>query len=149
MKRSWLNNGAKSVARGSTFKTRGAPLARSEIAKRRGISPASMAQREKVAGLRSIVSGEPHCTPTHLWPRGRGGCDDALCVVPTTFHEHRLFDDGRLDLLPHLLAAGCVAEIQHALGHCDGSLIQLLERLTGQRWAPADLSPEPDERNMT
>jgi hypothetical protein len=52
----------------------------------------------------------------HLWPRGRGGCDDALCVLPACWECHRLFDEGKLDLL-----AGIVrehkAEIAHAQLH--------------------------------
>lgn len=124
-RRSRLTPGAKSIARGSTF-------ARATSA----ISPASNAQRAKVRGARSITGAAGPCDPAHLWARGRGGCDLPACVVALTRDEHRAFDAGELDLLPFLVRDGRVAEMQHALEHADGNLIGLLERLTGQRWAP-------------
>lgn len=139
MNRSELGNGAKSMARGSTFNIVRSALRRSPPKPRsRPVSPASPAQRAKVTDARSIVSAEPAGPPAHLWPRGRGGCDDPLCVIPLTPAEHRRFDDGDLDLLPYLLAHGLVGELQHALGHADGNLIALLQRVTGVRWVPGD-----------
>ena len=105
---------------------------------RHAISPSSPAQRAATLRKNSVVSGEWPCDPAHLWPRGKGGCDDPLCTVPLTRPEHRAFDDGELDILPHLLAAGCVAELCHALEHARGDLVGLLNRLTGERWVPEE-----------
>jgi hypothetical protein len=105
--------------------------------RRRSFTPASAAQRAALDGARSVVSGATEgLQPAHLAARARGGCDDPLCSVPLTAPEHRLFDDGQLDLLPHLIRAGRTAEIAHALIHYDGHLVSLLTRLTGKRWAP-------------
>ena len=97
---------------------------------------ASPQQRLKVKDAPSVVSGEYGCDPMHIWPRSLGGCDDPLCVVPATRSEHRDFDLGQLDLLPHLVRQGCVEELLHALGHANGSLTRLLHRVTGVRWRP-------------
>src|SRR5690606_13786416 len=88
--------------------------------KRRPVSPASPEQRQKVKGARAIVSGKTPCDPAHIVSRSLGGCDDPLCVAPLTREEHRAYDRGELDLLPHLIAHGYVAELQHALGHYRG-----------------------------
>ena len=53
----------------------------------------------------------------------------ALC----RFRCHRAFDDGHLDLLPHLEPRHR-RELAHALAHL--GLIELLERLTAERWGP-------------
>lgn len=73
--------------------------------------------------------------PAHLWPRGLGGCDDELCVVPLcrTFDGsgcHRLYDDGKLDLLPKL-EPHYRRELAHAVVH--GGLVAVYERVTGDR----------------
>lgn len=112
-------------------------------AKRQPISAASPEQRAKRNNGASIVSGETRgLDAAHLCPRGLGGCDDPLCVVPLTRAEHVAFDRAdpqtgkRLDLLPYLVAHGCHAELAHALGHYRGDLIALLERVTGEKWMP-------------
>lgn len=113
------------------------PLKRtSKPAKRRTISPASPEQRVKVRDAVSIVSAQGPCDPAHLWPRGRGGCDHADCVVPLTREEHRAFDAGELDLLPYLQTypVGMRPEVAHALTHCD--LLALVHRLSGEHYAP-------------
>lgn len=112
----------------------------SERARAKGgvIGECSEEQRAKVRGVGSLISGEGPCDPAHLWPRGAGGCDHELCVVPLIRTEHRAFDDGKLDLLPFLLAHGLTAEIQHALGHANGDLIGLLHRLTGVLYVPRE-----------
>ena len=97
------------------------------------MSPASAAQRAKVAGRKCLVCGRVPCDPAHLVARSVGGCDEADCVVPMCRPCHRAFDDGRLDLLPHL-EPRYRAEIAHAVLHV--SLVALLRRLTGERWAP-------------
>jgi hypothetical protein len=124
---------AQSLNRGTAFRGR-----------RKPISPASKAQRDRVAGRACLVCGQAQSEwvavdPAHLWPRGRGGCGSDLCVVPLcrTFDGgcHRLFDDGRLDVLPYL-AGRYTPELCHALEHAEGNLLGLLQRLTGERWVP-------------
>lgn len=108
----------------------------------RGISEASPEQRAKVKDRVSILGGEGPCDPCHIWPRSLGGCDDPLCVFPATREEHRAFDQGHLDVLPALLAHGYVAELQHALGHANGDLLALLERVTGDTYVPRLRDPD-------
>lgn len=98
------------------------------------ISAASELQREKVRDRRCIVSGKSPADPAHLWPRSLGGCDDPLCTVPLHRSVHRPFDEGKQDILPQLIAHGYIEEIQHAVGHANGDLIAVLERLTAGRW---------------
>lgn len=103
---------------------------------RPSFTPASDAQRDKVRGAVSIVSGETPCDPAHLWPRGLGGCDDPLCVVALTRLEHRAFDDGALDVLPYLIARGLWAELAHMVGVHHVDPLAMLQRLTGERYVP-------------
>ena len=93
---------------------------------RRGISEASVVQREKVAGARCLACGRVPCDPGHLVPRSLGGCDEADCVVPLCRPCHRDFDERRLDLLPYLEPRHR-AELAHALLHV--GLVGLLRRL--------------------
>lgn len=130
-------------ARRTARARRPAPRPRAELVTRapkqrsRAVSPASPEQRAKRSSQASIVSGATKgLDPAHLCSRARGGCDDALCIVSLTRAEHRAFDAGELDLLPHLVKAGCVEEIAHAVHHYRGNLPALLARLTGQRWTP-------------
>jgi hypothetical protein len=143
MKRSPLSPGAKALERGSTFASRGEglqrrtpPRAASPAKPRASFTPASPAQRAAVAGRGSIVSGETPVDAAHLTPRAWGGCDDPLCVVPLTRAEHRAFDDGRLDILPFLIAHGCWAELAHAVEAHRMDPIALLHRCTGERYVP-------------
>jgi hypothetical protein len=137
VKRLPLDAGAKSRERGSTFATQPTPLKRSTARpRRRPISEASPEQRAKTAGAVSIISATGPCDPAHLWPRGLGGCDSADCVVPLTREEHRAFDDGRLDLLPHLIAQGCWVELAHAVLAHQVDPIALVHRTTGERYVP-------------
>ena len=62
-------------------------------------------------------------------PRSLGGCGDALCVVPLCRSCHRDYDQGRLDLLPHLESAWR-AQVAHAVGHV--GLIGALRRISGR-----------------
>ena len=100
------------------------------------LSLASEEQRRKVAGLACLVCGAcDGVDPAHLTPRSRGGCDHPDCVVPLCrFRCHRAFDDGRLDLLPYVEPRHRLG-LAHTLQHV--GLIELLERLTAERWAPA------------
>lgn len=105
-------------------------------------------QREKVAGLACLYCGAGASDyvaidPAHLWPRGKGGCDDELCVGPLCRYSngegcHRLFDEGKLDLLPRLLDHGYFPEIAHAIEAHQLSPLTLLERLTGSEWVERD-----------
>lgn len=102
--------------------------------RRSGFTPASPAQREKARIEPCVVSGDEVVygaiiDPAHLCARAHGGCDSELCVVPLRRDLHRRFDDGDLDLLPHLIGRR-VPELCHALEHYDGSLILLARRLS-------------------
>jgi hypothetical protein len=104
----------------------------------RAISPASPEQKAKVKRIGfCIVTGDMEgLTPAHLWPRGMGGCDHEDCIVPLHYEEHRLFDEHKLDLLPHLLAHHCWVELAHMVEAHHVDPIHMVERLTGERWAP-------------
>jgi hypothetical protein len=106
---------------------------------RTAVSPASDAQRLKVAGKACLVCRKQPVDPAHLWPRSLGGCDHPDCVVPLDRRCHRAYDRGELDLLPYL-EPGYRVELAHALEHL--SLVALLRRVTGTRWTPC----ENDER---
>lgn len=110
--------------------------------RRGGISPASPPQREKVANALCIVTGQEGCDPMHLLPRSLGGCDDPLCVVPATRQVHYLYEEGKLDILPALLARGLYAEIAHLTEAHHQSPKMVLERLTGLPYVADELSPE-------
>jgi hypothetical protein len=102
---------------------------------RKPFSPASEAQRSKVAGQACLICGRRPVDPAHLVPRSLGGCDDIACVVPLCRPCHRAYDLGRLDLLPYL-EPRWRPELAHALMHL--GLFRLLRRVTGCRWMPAD-----------
>lgn len=110
---------------------RTAGLSRRTPTKRRGFTPASPAQRERVQDRPCVVCGSSEVEPAHLAARAQGGCDDSLCVIPLCRHDHRLFDDNAMELLPHLEAAGLREEIGHAVVHL--GLIGALHRLTLER----------------
>lgn len=135
MKRTGINPGSLSLERGSTFSTPRSELKKTATkTKRRAISPASPEQRAKVREQVSIVSGESPCDPCHVWPRGMGGCDHPDCVIPLTRSEHQAFDEGRLDVLPFLVAHGMWAELAHPISEHRVDPVSLLQRLTGVRW---------------
>jgi hypothetical protein len=119
----------KSAPRGAAWLERRTPLERTPV------SPASAAQRAKVRGLACLVCGGRPVDPAHLVPRSLGGCDHPACALALCRACHAAFDRGRLDLLPHL-EPDHRAEPAHALSHL--SLLALLRRLTGTRWAPAE-----------
>jgi hypothetical protein len=97
------------------------------------VSPASPAQRAKVAGQVCLLCGGRPVDPAHLVPRSLGGCDLPECVVPLDRRCHRAYDRGELDLLPHL-EPRYRAELAHGLQHV--GLLVLLRRISGARWAP-------------
>jgi hypothetical protein len=100
---------------------------------RRPVSPASEAQRAKVADRACLVCGARPVDPAHLVPRALGGCDEPDCTVPLCRRCHRVYDRGELALLPHL-EPGERVELAHGLTHL--SLIALLQRVSATRWAP-------------
>lgn len=134
MKQTRLGIGEKSRERGSTFATSRSELRRTEAPerkraprRRRAISPASPAQREKVRLNPFCVNCGRELAdwlaidPGHLCPRGMGGCDSPLCTVGLcrTFDGsgcHRNFDDGKLDLLP-VLEPRYREEVAHCVLH--------------------------------
>lgn len=101
-----------------------------------GFTPASADQRAKVKGEVSITGEPGPCDPAHLTPRKHGGCDDPLCTVPLTRAEHRAFDDGKLDILPYLIAGQRWEEIGHMTSAHRMDPFAVIHRLTGQRIAP-------------
>jgi hypothetical protein len=110
---------------------------------RGGFTEASMAQRRKVATLACLNCPGGPCHPAHVVSRQRGGCDHEDCVVPLCPECHRLYDDGRLDLLPLLMAKARNVrqrhaaddlehpELGHAVGHLGPAAFQVI---TGRRW---------------
>jgi hypothetical protein len=66
-------------------------------------------QRERIESQVCIVCGEwfDACEPAHVVPRGHPkmsavSADDVRAVVPLCHADHRLFDEGKIDLLPYL-----------------------------------------------
>jgi hypothetical protein len=66
-------------------------------------------QKERCAEQCCIVCGGYFnlCTPAHVVPRGHPkmsdlDADDVRAVVPLCFSDHRLFDEGAIDLPPYL-----------------------------------------------
>lgn len=98
-------------------------------------TPASPAQRLKVAHAACIVCCTTPCDPAHLTPRSFRGCDHEACVIPLCREHHRAFDDGRLDLLPWLSGRCFEAELAHMQGHYADPL-SVIFRLSGMRWVP-------------
>jgi hypothetical protein len=118
---------------------RGNPLKASALkTARRAISPASAAQKAKVQriGFCIVTGSTENLDPAHLWPRGMGGCDHEDCVVVLRRDMHRRLDAHELDLLPYLISHNCWAELAHMIEAHHVDPIHMVERLTGERWAP-------------
>ena len=106
---------------------------------------ASPAQRAKVKGLACVGCGKEAggawaIDPMHVWPRGKGGCDDPACVLPgcrnvyTGEGCHRAFDNGELDLLPRLAGSEAWAlEQAHPIAKHGVGLVELVKRLGGNQ----------------
>ena len=123
----------KGLARRTAFRRSGWLRRRTPL-ERPAVSPASRAQRTKVAGRECLVCGARPVDPAHLVPRSLGGCDQPDCVVPLDRCCHRAYDRGELDLLPYL-EPRYRGELAHGLRHA--GLLALLRRVSGARWAPA------------
>jgi hypothetical protein len=121
----------KALGRRSTLRRSGGLRRRTPL-RRSAVSPASRAQRAKVAGQACVVCGGRPVDPAHLIPRSLGGCDQPDCVVPLDRRCHRAYDRGQLDLLPSL-EPRYRAELAHGLLHL--GLLGLLGRISGTRWA--------------
>jgi hypothetical protein len=105
------------------------PLQQKTALQRTTSLAASDQQRAAVAGRPCIACGRTRrIDPADLIPRSLGGCDDPLCVVPACRVCHRAYDQGQLDLLPHLEPAWR-AQVAHAVGHV--GLIGALRRISG------------------
>lgn len=117
-------------------------LARGKLMQRTDSFAASRHQREKAHHIGCIVCGlqshETRIDPAHVLSRALGGCDAAMCVVPLCAKHHDQYDQGELDLLPHMTNGQYVEELQHALGHMNGNIIGLLRHISGRRWEPVD-----------
>jgi hypothetical protein len=66
-------------------------------------------QKARVSGQTCIVCGSwfDKCEAAHVIPRGHSkmspvAADDPRAVVPLCPWDHRLYDEGKIDLLPHL-----------------------------------------------
>jgi hypothetical protein len=113
----------------------------------RGFAVANV-QRAKVKVLVCVGCGlgvEPDTAsnwtidPAHLWPRGLGGCEDELCVVPLCRHLyvpqkgcHYAYDNGELNLHGKLVDRGYWKEMAHVIGGHEVSPLTLANRLTGE-----------------
>lgn len=99
---------------------------------RRPVSPASSAQRRKVAGKACIVCAGSPCHPAHTIDRSLcpEGAEDPRAVVPLCPTHHRSYDEGHLSLLEHL-EPHYRAELAFAVERF--GLVSTLERLTNDR----------------
>lgn len=101
---------------------------------------ASAEQRRKVAGLGCLVCGRSPVDPAHVVPRRFGGCDSPDCVVPLCRTHHRMFDTGRLALVPYL-GREVERELRHALTHVGcGDLEAALWHGWPAPWAGGELT---------
>jgi hypothetical protein len=105
--------------------------------KRKGISPATPEQREKVKDLGCVVCGKGPCHPMHLIDRSLAPSagDDVRAVVPGCPLHHREYDEGGLDLSPYL-EPRWRAELAWAVEAV--GLFAALKRITNRRWTPVE-----------
>lgn len=134
-RRTPLGAGAKSRERGSTFAAEPTELKRTAPRKRgRGISPASPAQRSKIAAEVCVVCQSELVHPAHVIDRSLGGDDDPRAVIALCPLHHREYDDGSLSILEYL-EPHYRTELAYAVELV--GLITALERITNQRWRAA------------
>jgi hypothetical protein len=97
-------------------------------------------QRSRVADRACIVCGKHagNCHPAHLIPRAASpsdSADDERMTVPLCPVCHPEYDEGQLDLLPHLepyWRDAIIAAVE-AVG-----LMAALKRITKRRWVPEE-----------
>lgn len=131
-RRTPLGPGAKSRERRSTFAAKSTELKRTAPSKRsRGISPASPAQRSKIASEVCVVCQSELVHPAHLIDRSLGGDDDPRAIVALCPLHHREYDDGHLSILEYL-EPHYRAELSYAVELV--GLITALERITNRKW---------------
>lgn len=132
-RRSPLGAGKKSLDRGTTFAAKPTELKRTAAPrKRRSISPASTAQREKIrTEAACIVCQSELVHPAHVIDRSLGGDDDPRAVVPLCPLHHREYDDGHLSILEYL-EPHRRDELAYAVELV--GLITALERITNEKW---------------
>ncbi len=130
----------KKPLRAKTELCRSSPLEdlrRGSRSKRSGVSPATAAQRRRVADRACIVCARQPCHPAHLIDRSLAPSsgDVTEIVVPLCPHCHREYDDGRLDLSPYLEPRwrDAVAAAVGTVG-----LFRALRRITKRDWMPVD-----------
>lgn len=105
---------------------------------------ASDAQRAKVKGMPCVNCGKVEIPnvlaidPAHVWPKGKGGCDSPDCVLPvcrviaTGEGCHRLFDEGKLELVERLAdSEAWQVEQAHPILVHGVSPVELVRRLSG------------------
>lgn len=117
-----------------------------------GFAPASDAQREAVRGRACVWCGAPDVDPAHLTsranPHGENGCDHPLCVLPLCRRCHDIFD-GRTPGAEPIDLAAVLALPEYALhrAHMAEHMTfpMALQRLTGTRWRPVELTLERDD----
>lgn len=110
---------------------------RNSTPKRRAVSPATPAQRERVKDRGCLVCGDRPVDPTHLIDRSLCPAvgDDPRIVIPLCRAHHREYDEGNLSVLEHLEPTH-----REELGFAVWAfgLISTLERTTNQRWRPVE-----------
>jgi len=99
----------------------------------------SSAQREKVSDQACIVCWKGPCDPAHVIPRSLAPdpSGDPIRVVPLCRRCHRDYDEGSLDLLPHLNVLAWRHELAHAVLDHPGGMLGALERITNHHWETA------------
>lgn len=139
-RRTELKRGTKGPGRTTPLKAPHSAPKRSK-----GISPASTGQRAKVRDQSCVVCGRDRFDapihPMHLWPRGRGGCDDPLCVLAGCATCHQGYDVEGLDLLRVVTTnwPQYKPEFDHATTHAGP--VEVLERLANAKTQWSDFDP--------
>jgi hypothetical protein len=103
---------------------------------------ASPAQQRKVKGRPCVVCGqdgfEAEIHAAHVYPRRLQSCECAEGVVPLCRGCHGRYDDqaNPFDLLRHLVIREYHAELVHAVAVHQVPIRELLDQVTGVKWAP-------------
>jgi hypothetical protein len=120
--------------RSAEGRPRSSPLKRGTPPKRRkAISPASPAQRKRIAERSCVVCARQPCDPAHLIDRSLGGTNDERAVVPLCRDHHRAYDEERLSIL-EFLEPRFREELAYAVENF--GLLTTLQRVTNSRWVP-------------